>query len=191
MLQTAFTGCDTVSAFATRGKKTAWETWKAFEVATEAFIALSRAPKHIPDEVISIIERFTILLYDRTSSQLDVNLARLELFTKKGKGMEQIPPTKDALVQHLKRAVYQGGHCWGQALEVAPEMPSPTDWGWMNPHDWRPLWSILPQASQSLLELLSCGCRKGCHGHCKCKKASLKCTALCQCGGGCEGDHEE
>ncbi|KAK1888362.1 Fibrinogen-like protein 1, partial [Dissostichus eleginoides] len=26
----AFTGCDTVSAFAGRGKKTAWETWKSF-----------------------------------------------------------------------------------------------------------------------------------------------------------------
>ncbi len=63
-------------------------------------------------------------------------------------------------------------------------MPSPTDWGWMDPSDWRPLWSTLPQASQSILELLSCGCKKGCRGHCKCK-------ALCQCGGDCEGDSEE
>ncbi|KAK0150015.1 hypothetical protein N1851_009250 [Merluccius polli] len=125
----AFTGCDTVSAFATRGKKTAWDTWNAYDMATEAFMALSKAPKSIPEEVISIVERFTILLYFRTSSQVNIDQARLELFTKKGRGMEQIPPTKEALVQHLKRAVYQGGHCWGQALEVAPNMPSPADWG--------------------------------------------------------------
>ncbi len=66
------------------------------------------------------MEHFTILLYDRTSSQINIDQARLELFSKKGRGMELIPPTKDALVQHLKRTVYRGGHCWGQALEVAP-----------------------------------------------------------------------
>ena len=32
----AFTGCDTVSAFCGRGKKTAWNTWKVYpEVTTE------------------------------------------------------------------------------------------------------------------------------------------------------------
>ena len=46
-------------------------------------------------------------------------------------------------MQHLKRAVCQEGHCWGQAFEVAPDMTSPIDWGWTNPLDWRPLWSIL------------------------------------------------
>ena len=32
----AFTGCDTVSAFAGRGKKTAWVTWKSFSEVTSA-----------------------------------------------------------------------------------------------------------------------------------------------------------
>ncbi len=59
---------------------------------------------------------------------LDINQACLELFTKKGRGVDQIPQTKDALVQRVKRAVYQGRHCWGQALEVTTNMPPPTDW---------------------------------------------------------------
>ena len=33
----AFTGCDTVSSFAGRGKKTAWETWKSFPEVNDAF----------------------------------------------------------------------------------------------------------------------------------------------------------
>ena len=33
----AFTGCDTVSSFAGRGKKTAWVTWKSFPEVTDAF----------------------------------------------------------------------------------------------------------------------------------------------------------
>ncbi len=88
----AFTGCDTVSAFATRGKKTAWDTWNADDMATEAFMVLSNAPKSIPEEVISIVKCFTILLYHSTSSHLTIDQAHLELFTKKGRGMEQIPP---------------------------------------------------------------------------------------------------
>ena len=37
----AFTGCDTVSVFAGRGKKTAWDTWKSFPEANDAFKELS------------------------------------------------------------------------------------------------------------------------------------------------------
>ena len=36
-------------------------------------------------------------------------------------------------------------------------------------------------ASAASRELIRCGCKKGCTGHGKCKKAALKCTALCQC----------
>ena len=41
---------------------------------------------------------------------------RQHLFTKRGMSMESLPPTKAALVQHVKRAVYQGGHNWGKPL---------------------------------------------------------------------------
>ena len=81
-----FTGCDTVSAFATKGKKTPWETWKGYDMATEAFVALSKAPKQIPEEVISIVKHFTIIFYDCTGSQVNIDQARLELFTKKEEG---------------------------------------------------------------------------------------------------------
>ena len=33
-----FTGCDTVSSFSGKGKKTAWETWNVFPVITNAFL---------------------------------------------------------------------------------------------------------------------------------------------------------
>ena len=46
-----------------------------------------------------------------------VNNARLELFAKKQRSYEAVPPTLDALMEHTKRAVYQGGHVWGQTLE--------------------------------------------------------------------------
>ena len=130
-----------------------------------------------------MLERFTILLYDRTSSMMDIDKARQLLFTKKGQAMDAIPPTRAALVEHIKRAVYQGGHCWGKMVHVTMGMPSAVDWGWVDPHNWRPMWTTLPEASTAARELIRCGCKKGCTGRCKCKKAALKCTALCHCGG--------
>ena len=99
--------------------------------------------------------------------------------------MDALPPSRAALIQHIKRAVYQGGHCWGKMLQVSIQLPSPGDWGWTDSANWKPLWTTLPEASISSRELLRCGCKKGCRGQCKCKKAALKCTAMCQCDGKC------
>ena len=98
----AFTGCD-------RGKRTVWDTWKAY---TPAFCALISTPTlQTIEEYLEHLERFVVLLYDRTSSQLGVNEARKQLFTQKG-----LPPTEAALIQHIKRAAYQAGHCWAQMM---------------------------------------------------------------------------
>ena len=108
------------------------------------------------------IERFVVLLYDRTSTSTDVNKARCKLFAKKG-NVELIPPTSAALKQHVRRAVYQGGHVWGQALVPAPALPSPGDWWWSSTCDqiYEPYWTTLPEASKVCQELISCTCKKG------------------------------
>ncbi|KAG0717130.1 hypothetical protein GWK47_008210 [Chionoecetes opilio] len=41
----AFTGCDTVSCFGGRGKKTAWDTWTTYGDVTPAFCALGAMPE--------------------------------------------------------------------------------------------------------------------------------------------------
>ncbi len=102
----AYTGCDTVSAFSTKGKKTAWDTGRAFNEVTTTFLALSTGPALVTDCDVTVLERFTILLYDRTSSMVNIDQARQHLFTKKGRAMDALPPTKAALMQHIRRAVY-------------------------------------------------------------------------------------
>ena len=71
-----------------------------------------------------------VLLYDRTSEKTVVNDARKQMFVKKGRQFDTIPPTKAALLEHSKRAVLQAGYIWGQALIPNPTLPSPQDWGW-------------------------------------------------------------
>ena len=57
-----------------------------------------------------------------------MNEARQELFSKKSRAVEKIPPTQAALLQHTKRAAYQAGHAWGSALNSKPQIPSPQEW---------------------------------------------------------------
>ena len=60
----AYTGCDTVSSFATR---VARQTWNTFDDVTEMFCILCHAPGEIGDEAMVMLEHFTVLLYDSTS----------------------------------------------------------------------------------------------------------------------------
>lgn len=184
----AFTGCDTVSCFSGRGKRTAWETWNVFPEVTDAFISLMRQPQQSEvDTAMAVLERFVVLLYDKTSCRCHVNELRLDLFTRKGRDVLHIPPTQGCLIEHVRRAAYQAGHCWSQSLVPMVDLPQPEGWGWTGTAGgtWEVLWSKLPEASKVCRELLRCGCTKGCRTNCKCKKAALPCTALCKCAGSC------
>ena len=93
----AQTGFDQTSTFANKGKRTAWDTLKMFEDVTVAFIVLSCLPNEEKlAEVMSVVEKFVVLMYDRTSECTTVNKARMDLFTRKGRTIEAIPPTSDA-----------------------------------------------------------------------------------------------
>ena len=54
----AFTGSDTMSFFAGKGKKTAWNTWTVFPDVTDAFLLLTNAPQSIPNNTFDLLEKF-------------------------------------------------------------------------------------------------------------------------------------
>jgi hypothetical protein len=185
----AFTGCDTVSSFGGRGKKTAWDVWISYPNVTKAFMRLcSLGNDGIDDETFAILERFIVIMYDRACDALDVNSARKQLFTKKSRAFDSLPPTRDALLQHIKRTVHQSVHVWGQCFNKQPLIPNSGLWGWVRDTDkWVPLWMTIPEISKICTALIRCKCKKGCTvSRCKCVKANLLCTSLCQCDGKCE-----
>ena len=94
----AFTGCDTVSSFNGRGRKTAWNVLEAFPEITDVFARLSLSSADIADDDLTLSEKFVVLLYDRIASTASVNGARHSFFTKKGRSSNNYPPTLNALL---------------------------------------------------------------------------------------------
>ena len=112
---------------------------------------------------MAVFERFVILLYDRTSNLTKVIEARQELFCKKSQDLESIPSTREALKQHVRRAVLQSGRVWGQTLLPTQVVRCPYEWGWKRKGvEWSPYWTELLQAKDTCYELIKCSCMKGC-----------------------------
>ena len=187
----AFTGCDCVSSFFGRGKRTAWEAWRCLPDVTGAFQQIMKYPFcSISEEsgLFKLLEHFTVIIYDKTSNLKSVNKCRRTLFCQRGKSMENIPPSKAALLQHAKRAIYQAG-IWATADQSQDDLPSPAFWGWtMSCGTWKPYWTSLQHASKACRELIRCGCKtsEGCvpvAAKCSCLKngPGWTCTELCSC----------
>ena len=123
-----------------------------------------------------------VLMYDRSSSVASVNEARLSLFARKQRSYDLIPPTQGALKEHAKRAAYEAGHIWSQAIVRQPEPQCPSEWGWFKEDDsWKLFWTALAPIAKSCQELTKCGCKTQCSGRCKCFRLGLSCTPLCSC----------
>ena len=126
----AFTGCDTVSAFKSIGKKTAWQRWNSFDDVTGAFLDLSTAPDNINNVTEKLLERFVVLLYDKTSTCM---------------------PTSGVLLQHDNRTLHQGCHVWGNAHVKQMNLSEPL--GWIKDKKtgrYSPLWTYLLLAKHAV-----------------------------------------
>ncbi|RXN31429.1 hypothetical protein ROHU_004760 [Labeo rohita] len=182
----AFTGCDVVSAFRGKSKKSAWQAWEVCPEVSPVFKKLSQYPPIIEDADLKILEKFVITMYDKQSTTCKVDEARLDLFARKQRSYDAIPPTSASLVQHVKRSAFQAACIWGQATVCKMQTESPANWGWQKDGQiWQVLWTTLPPIAQTCEQLTKCGCKTECQGRCKCYRFGLKCTQLCACA--CEG----
>ena len=163
-----------------KGKRSAWQTWDVFHEASDVFIKLSIHPPLVEEDDTKKLEKFVILMYDRSSSTETVDDARLDLFARKQRSYEAIPPTHAALVQHTRRAAYQTACILSRTLECNIGEESPGEWGWTQDGDcWNVLWSTLPPVAQSCQQFTRCQCKTKCHGRCKCFMLNMPCTAMC------------
>ncbi len=117
-----------------------------------------------------VIERFVCITYERCTDAVKVNTLREELFTKRPLG--NLPPTRAALFQHTKRAIYQAS-IWASSARHIIGAPDPSNWGW------------IPDASNAISVLVKCGCKSDR----PCRTNRCKCTRMCGCGGICDEEY--
>ena len=58
-------------------------------------------------DAVSDTVKFVIWLYGKTAATNQINETRYKLFAQKNSNPENLPPTEDALIQHIRRVSYQ------------------------------------------------------------------------------------
>ena len=105
----AFSGCDTVSSFFSKGKCKGWDIWMEDRSnLDEVFIRLGSEPGELTNTNMNIIEKFVTKIYTKHNKLL--TLLRIELFKyMKDSDLRKLPPSREVLEQHTRRACYQAG----------------------------------------------------------------------------------
>ena len=184
----AFTGCDTVSSFYGKGKCKAYDVWVKSERKDDfpdVFVELGGKPTNATSDHIDLLESFVLQLYGSRHDTLGA--ARLDKFQKStDNDLRLLPPSKDALRQHIYRTSYQAGYLWRQSVEEL-DIPDPGQWGWKTDSkgDFQPLWTT-SQPSVTVKNFIeTCSCKTGKCKSCKCTRANVACLSICECGRGC------
>ena len=178
----SFTGCDSVSSFAGKGKKIGLKLMLADERIQKYFSQLGEEWE-LPEDVFQELARFTCLLYSSKTHCTSPNNLRYEIFRLK-KGVVQsgqLPPCEDVLRLQAMRANYQAA-IWRRCLEPYPIVPSPDEHGWkITANSIEIQWMSGPPAPEAILEFLSCKCKRACKApRCQCVNNNLRCTAACK-----------
>ena len=131
----AFTGCDTVSAFAGRGKMTTFKKMKTDNIYRAAFSELGRSWE-VSEELFQNLQKITCHMYMASAQTSEVNKLRYQLFcARRGKVQSsQLPPCEDCLFMHAIRANYQAA-IWRRCLQSQTLVPSPIYCGWTTDDD--------------------------------------------------------
>ena len=130
----SFTGCDTTSAFAGKGKVKPLNLMMKDIRYVKAFAELGRTV-NIDDKITDELKRFVCHLYGwkETKSLQDV---RYKMYCQSGGKLscEKLPPCDDVLELHIKRANYQA-FIWRQSLLAQQQQDGLIGNGWLSNED--------------------------------------------------------
>ena len=180
----AITGCDSTSQFSGYGKRKTWTTYTSQPDLLNTFMDCSSTG-------FTKAEEFVVKIYSSSSSLKHVNDLRTELFHKIS-NPERLPPTQDALIQHLKRSQHQL-MIWINASVAKPNLPLPEESGWtLSGDSLIPVLMTSEAVPSACVELVTCGCktRKCNTGRCTCNKNKIGCTLGCMCNNDCSNPYQ-
>ncbi|CAG9761624.1 unnamed protein product [Ceutorhynchus assimilis] len=179
----AFTGTDITGRFSRISKEFCSIVFLELDKSSPILrsLALLGTKNTYSTEMMESLEEFVCLLY---RNKVIKNLADLRwyLFSTKNQEGENLPPTVDALNQHILRANYIAA-VWRCASESKQNLPEVRFSGWHQNNEYlEPVPMLSPPAPKAIIKLIKCGCKKGCGTNtCSCKKNKIVCTEACGC----------
>lgn len=173
----AFSGCDTTSSMFGYGKGKLITTIEKHP-ELQKFVSFFYNKRNDTQTVTFAGERIMISLYGCDGKDDSLNALRYKCFirstAKLKSNLSTLPPTTDAAKQHSLRTYHQVQMWLGQYLDA-------DEWGWeKQARGWMPCMTTRDPAPAELLKLISCQCAGPCRAACGCRKAGLKCTAICK-----------
>ena len=133
-----FTGCDSISSFAGRGKIKPLKLMLSANHYVEAFSSLGTT-NTVLNEVSTELQRFVCHMYGRRSTNsevVNVNDTRYFLYCQKGGKVscDTLPPCSNVLDQHIARSNYQS-QIWRKATTSLISVSNPINHGWYMNND--------------------------------------------------------
>ena len=189
----ALTGCDSVSALFSIGKKTAMNQVRS--MTPDDLRPLQSIGTDDEQESLMASRTLVACLYDSKKKygkyHQDLNCFRTHLAIQKNIAIAKLPPCESSFEQHVKRANYQC-RIWLNAHVACPNVGSPVDEGWVIEEGvLTPKMFDGPVAAEQLSGLI-CGCkgRAICSNACDCHRSGLSCAELCRCEAGVQCQNE-
>ncbi|KAJ8868368.1 hypothetical protein PR048_029884 [Dryococelus australis] len=145
------------------------------------------SPESTKEEVCAAGEKFVIALYGRINVNSLDELRVIQYTRSIAKQpvavafeLAILPPTSAACAENSLRT-YNQVQQWRDNISL-----NPVNWGWKLAGGFLvPILTSQAPAPESLLRLISCGCKTGCGYRCECRCAGLTCSTMCgHCRGG-------
>ncbi|GBL97632.1 hypothetical protein AVEN_193485-1, partial [Araneus ventricosus] len=135
-------------------------------------------PQATTEQVTEAGENVLVALYGGDPATQNLDALRYHSFVKAAAktkfNLARLSPTTDAGQLHAMRNYHQVQTWLGNEKD-------PLKWGWMHsPSGLFPKKSEKDPATESLLQCISCTCKKVCTNACRCRKAGLHCSLLCK-----------
>ena len=177
--------------FCGKGKCKVYDIWlksSQNDDLIEVFIQLGETPAEVTPNMMNVLESYVLDLYG--SKHTTLGAARLDKFNKStANDLRSLPPSKEALRQHVLQASYQAGYLWWQSVEEL-KIPDPEQWGWKLDSMgvlFQPLWTTTHSSVTVKNFTMICSCKTRKCKTCKCVNNNLSCLSMCACSRSCPG----
>lgn len=183
----AFSGKDDTSFIYGLGKKKLWKALTHIDTKPlEVFAELPHTvTDNIPEELVASSKQLVIMASGGKRTDTLASLRTQKFLAGKSGLLLNLPPTEDALEQHIKRAALSTILSKSTEHNTQTSATRFTSYGWLLQSDnkLKPVMMTKKSLPPNLETIVNCKCKKRCMGNCACSRNNVPCYSGCSCRG--------